>query len=129
MKKIIVVDNDYEILYTIKKVIEYYRDYNINTVDSGKKLFEALKKETPDLIILDITMPFMDGWDVHKILKSKSIWRDIPIIFISSVVDDRSIRKAKLFGDAFIEKPFENNSLLSKIDKFLIDNEQKTYYI
>ena len=122
MKKIVVVDDDQDILYTIEKVIEYYRDYKITTLDNGKKLFESLKKESPNLIILDITMPDMNGWDIHGKLKSKIEWRNIPIIFISSVVDDKSIRKANVIGDDFIEKPFENNKLLLRIDKFLTDD-------
>ena len=120
MKKIIVVDDEQDILYTTKKVIEYYdKDYKITTLDCGKKLFELLVEDTPDLILLEITMPNMNGWDIHKKLKSKSEWKDIPIIFISSVVDDKSIRKAKEIGDDFIEKPFTPDILLDKIENIL----------
>ena len=120
MKKIIAVDDEQDVLFTIKKIIEYCNnDYKVKTIDSGKKLFQQLKKETPDLILLDIMMPDMNGWDIHKKIKSIPEWSKIPIIFISSVVDDKSKRTAKSIGDDYLEKPFTFDDLNKKIKNVL----------
>ena len=120
MKKIFVVDDEYDLLYTVKKVIEYYnKDYNVTILDSGKKLFETLKRSIPDLILLDIMMPDLNGWDIFKKLKSINEWNDIPLIFISSVADDTSKITANSIADDFIEKPFDSEILLRKIEYFL----------
>ncbi len=120
MKKIIAVDDKQDLLFTLKIVIEYFNDeYEVTTLDSGKKLFQLLKKETPDLILLDIMMPDLNGWDIHKKLKSTNKWSKIPVIFISSVADDTSKITAKSIGDDFIEKPFNSNELKQKIENIL----------
>jgi two-component system response regulator VicR len=75
MKKIVIVDDDQDVLFTTKKVIEYYdNNYKIITLDSGEKLLESLKEDKPDLILLDIMMPDMNGWEVFDKLKSKFKW-------------------------------------------------------
>jgi len=120
MKKIFVVDDEHDLLFTVKQVIEFYnKDYKVSTINSGKKLFEILKEDTPDLILLDIMMPDMNGWEIFKKLKSKPEWKDIPIIFISSVADDTSKITANTIADDFIEKPFEAEILQRKIKYFL----------
>jgi DNA-binding response OmpR family regulator len=120
MKKIYAVDDEHDLLFTIKKVIELYnKNYKVITIDSGKELLKLLKEEIPDLILLDIMIPDINGWEIFKKLKSKSEWKNIPIIFISSVADDTSKLTAHEIGDAFIEKPFEAEFLQRKIDYFL----------
>ena len=120
MKKIYAVDDEWDLLFTIKKVIEYSNDdYKVTTIDSGKKLFQQLKKETPDLILLDIMMPEINGWGIHKKIKSTPEWSRIPIIFISSVVDDTSKRTAREIGDDYLEKPFTFDDLNQKIKKVI----------
>ena len=120
MKKIFVVDDEYDLLFTIKKVIEYYnKDYKVEMIDNGKKLLELLKQVIPDLILLDIMMPDINGWEIFKILKSKREWRSIPVIFISSVSDNTSKITANSIADDFIEKPFEAEFLQRKIEYFL----------
>ncbi len=120
MKMIYAVDDEQDLLFTVKQVIEFYnKDYKVATIDSGKQLFELLKEESPDLILLDIMMPDMNGWEIFKKLKSKPEWKNIPIIFISSVADDTSKITANTIADDFIEKPFEAELLQRKIKYFL----------
>jgi CheY-like chemotaxis protein len=120
MKKVVVVDDDSDLLYTIKSVLEYSeKDYDVKTFDSGMKCLEHLKNETPDIILADIMMPKMNGWElIHKIRQSQKL-KKIPIIFISSVADDTSKREANEIADDFIEKPFEAELLQRKIEYFL----------
>ena len=123
MKKIYAVDDEKDLLFTIKQVIEFYnKDYKVTTLNSGKKLFQQLKKETPDLILLDIMIPDINGWDIHKKLKSTNKWNKIPVIFISAVADDTSKITANSIGDDFIEKPFGSDDLNQKIKNVLNKN-------
>ncbi len=107
MKKIVVVDDDHDLLYTIKSLLEYPgKNYDVKTFDRGIKCLEHLKKETPDIILTDIMMPEMNGWElIHKI-KQSPILKGLPIIIISSVGDDTSKVTAQEVADDFIEKPF-----------------------
>ena len=120
MKKIYAVDDEQDLLFTIKQVLEYYnKDYKVTTIDSGIKLFELLKEDTPDLILLDIMLPDINGWEIFKKLKSNPKWKKIPVIFISSVADDTSKVTANSIADDFIEKPFEAELLQRKIKYYL----------
>jgi len=120
MKKIFAVDDDEDILYTIKKIFEdKCKQYKITTINSGKKLFKLLAEDLPDIIILDIMIPDMNGFDIYKKLKTRPDWKNIPILFISSIADDSSKKIAYKIGDDFIEKPFTPDVLLYKIENIL----------
>ncbi len=117
MKKILVVDDNPEILYAIKQ--GFFTEYEIKTAESGKKCFRHLESEIPDLIILDIMMPDMNGWEVIKRLKDSQRWKDIPIIIITARTDDIVKKAGEFYGDDFIEKPFLTNDLKRRIDNLL----------
>ena len=128
MKKIVVVDDDHDLLYTIKSLLEYSgKNYDVKTFDRGIKCLEHLKKETPDIILTDIMMPEMNGWElIHKI-KQSPILKGLPIIIISSVGDDTSKVTAQEVADDFIEKPFTPEILLHTIEN--IFNKHQSHVI
>ena len=120
MKKILAVDDEYDFLFTIRNVLESFDDdYEIMIADSGIKCLELLKKEVPDLILLDIMMPDINGWDLFRQIRQMNELRNIPIIFISAVGDRTSILIAKSMANEFIEKPFTANELKNTIEKIL----------
>jgi DNA-binding response OmpR family regulator len=128
MKKIFAVDDEHDLLFTIKKVIEFHnKDYIVTPIDSGIKLFNILKKTIPDLILLDIMLPDINGWEIFNKLKTNPKWKKIPVIFISSVADDTSKITANSIGDDFIEKPFDAELLHRKIDFFLRTKNYDSY--
>lgn len=116
-----IVDDLPEITYTVKYGLEKLNpDYDVTRVESGKQCLELLNKnQIPDLILLDIMMPDMNGWELAKTLKEKIQWRKIPIIFLSATEDETSKITGKIIAEDFIEKPFEINNLKNKIDKIL----------
>ena len=119
MKKIMVVDDEPDQIATVKYVLESSNnEYEIMGADSGFKCLELLKNnQIPDLILLDIMMPEMSGWEVLNQIKENSSWRNIPIIFLTARTD-RVAKKAGVFlGDDFIEKPFDSKYLIEKIDE------------
>jgi len=122
LKKIIVVDDKPDTTYSIKQILEKNSDeYEVITADSGKQCLELLQNnQIPDLILLDIVMPEMSGWDVYHRLKEKPSWRNIPVIFITAVKDEVAQLAEKSLGEEnYIEKPFDIDELMKKVEKVL----------
>jgi len=117
MKKILVVDDDSDICYAMKE--GFFTEYDIQTAESGKKCFRYLESEIPDLIILDIMMPDMNGWEVIQRLKASENWKEIPIIIITARSDDVVRKAGGFYADDFIEKPFTTNDLKRRINNLL----------
>jgi len=100
--------------------------YNILTAPSGEKLFALLEKVTPDLILLDIEMPEMDGYKVIKKLKGVSKTSRIPIIFLTAKIDpENEVKGLNLGAVDYITKPFSRELLLKRIDLHLLVEKQK----
>jgi len=86
----------------------------------GKKGLEIARKEKPDLILLDIRMPEVDGYSVCDLLKSDARYAKIPIIFFTGSSDETAVRLGeRISADDYILKPFESSVLLEKIQGFL----------
>ena len=122
MKKILVVDDNPEILYVIKQ--GFFTEFEILTAENGKKCFRQLELEIPDLILLDIMMPDMNGWEVIKRLKESERWKDIPIIIITARHDESVKKAGEFYAEDFIEKPFITNDLKRRINKLLYPKKQ-----
>jgi putative two-component system response regulator len=127
-KKIMVVDDDVDILYTVKDDLEsFYGDkYEVIRVDSGRGCIELLKNnEIPDLILLDIMMPGMSGWELFDELKENLVWKNIPIIFLTARTDEMAVDAGRFLGEDYIEKPYNREDLKRRIDKALKNASQK----
>lgn len=118
-KRILVVDDEPAMVEMIKMRLEA-NDYDTLSANDGQNGFEIAKKEKPDLIILDLMLPKMDGFKVCGLLKSDSRYRNIPIIIFTAKAQPDDIRLSKEIGaDAYIMKPFEPETLLKKISELL----------
>ena len=119
-KKILVVDDESDIALSLRVT---FRDsnYEIEHVENGKKCFEFLEKSTdrPDVIILDIMMPGMNGWDVLKKLKENPSWERIPVVFLTARVDYTAENAGKFLGEDYIIKPYDPADLKKRIVKIL----------
>ena len=112
---ILIVDDNPLNLQLMRRII-YDKGYNIRFSSSGEKALESICQQSPDLILLDILMPKMDGFEVCKILKSNSITKDIPIIFLTAVTDlEKILLGFELGGANYITKPFNNEELLARV--------------
>ncbi len=95
-------------------------DYDVLVSLDGTNALEILKVEQVDLILLDIMMPDIDGFEVCRILKSQEMTKEIPIIFITAKTDEDSIEKAyDMGGTDYVTKPFRVKELLSRVKKEL----------
>lgn len=122
MKKIILVDDEKDQIFSIKTGFEqeYPNEYEIIGVESGKKCIELLEKNVePDLILLDIMMPEMDGWEVFDKIKANQSWRKIPIIFLTARSDGLAKSAGSMIADDYIEKPIDIQELKIRIDNVL----------
>ena len=118
-KKIIIVDDNSDIIHMIKKILEKTSDkYEVTGVESGKKCFELLNSgEMPDLVLLDIMMPEMTGWDVLAKLRNEPLWERIPVFFLTAKDDDASKGLGTLTSEGYITKPFNISYLEKMIQK------------
>jgi CheY-like chemotaxis protein len=128
-KKIMVVDDDPVQTFTIKEVLEDSGgEYDVIRVDSGMRCLEILKdNEIPDLILLDIMMPGMSGWETFDRLKENPTWKKIPIIFLTARSDEIAKNAGRFLGDDYIEKPYDVEDLKKRIDKVLKEVESKVF--
>jgi putative two-component system response regulator len=96
------------------------KNYRVRPVPSGKLALKAVEHEAPDLILLDITMPEMDGFEVCLKLKQDKRFRDIPIIFISALTE--TLDKVKAFGSGgvdYVTKPFQFDEVAARVETHL----------
>ena len=118
VKKIMVVDDNPDIIISIKNGLEVVADdYEIIGVESGEKCLELLETETPDLILLDIMMPEMSGWETFDRLKGNTSWGEIPVVFLTARTDRVARNAGGFLGDDYIKKPFEIAELKRRIDE------------
>ncbi len=114
--KILVVDDDPNISDLVRLYLEK-ESYNVKTADRGKVALEAVRDWTPDLVILDVMMPEMDGWEVARQIRKVS---GIPVIMLSARGETfDKVLGLELGADDYIVKPFEPKELLARVKAVL----------
>jgi CheY-like chemotaxis protein len=104
---------------TVQRRLRWYR-YEVITATNGKEGLEKATNEKPDLILLDIRMPVMDGYGMLERLKNRPDLKDIPVIMFTAYSDARDIAKAADLGIVdYVTKPFDFTELLEKISNAL----------
>jgi DNA-binding NarL/FixJ family response regulator len=119
MKKILLVDDDKTLRVVIKRFLEKH-GYEVEDLGSGTTGLDAFNKNNPDLVISDVAMPGMDGFEFCRQLRSQSQGNLIPFIFLTARtgLDDR-IQGHSLGADGYLTKPFEMRELLAKVEGVL----------
>ncbi|GAG28962.1 unnamed protein product [marine sediment metagenome] len=120
-KTVMVVDDDPDVTISIKQGLENLdEEIKVLCVESGKQCLEFLgNNQIPDVILLDIMMPEMSGWELFDRLKENNEWRDIPVMFLTGRTDRIAENAGRFLGDDYIEKPFEIEDLKTRIGKIL----------
>jgi DNA-binding response OmpR family regulator len=120
-RRILMVDDDEMMLSTMKRYIEGTGRFEVRTQSKSTKLRDALSDYSPELIILDLMMPDMDGGDLAAMLKNDARTKDTPVLFFTSSVSKEEIEKSggTIAGHTFMAKPCEGRELLKKIDQLL----------
>ncbi len=128
-KKILIADDEPEIVNIVKKMLE--EKYEVVSASNGEECIEVAKKEKPDLILLDILMPKMDGWETLRKLKEDKELKDIPVSMLTALPLTPDDTKGKPINkiENYIVKPFTKETLLIKIeDIFEREREAKRVY-
>jgi len=121
IKKIMICDDDPGVVFTVKTGLENLDpDYKITTVNSGKLCLELLEKgEVPDLLLLDIMMPDMSGWETYQKIRETISNKELPIVFLTARTDRIAKDAGGFLAEDYIEKPFKVPDLKERIDKIL----------
>lgn len=120
-KKILIVDDEPDIVFAIEKVLEIKKDrYDVISAKNGIDALKLIENNAnPDLILLDIMMPEMNGWIFYDKIKNNESWKNISIIFLTARKDKMAVDAGVLLGDDYITKPFDNEELINRIEKAL----------
>ena len=119
MIRILYVEDNEDNVYMLKMRLELTDEFEVLVAENGQKGCEVAAKELPDLILMDLEMPVVDGWEAARRLKSKHETRHIPIIGLSAHALAGEREKALAAGcEEFDTKPVEFDRLLAKIRGF-----------
>ncbi len=118
-KRILVVEDQPDNRQIIRDMLAP-TDYEITEVEDGQQALEAIAKQRPDLILMDIQLPIVDGYTATRKIKADPKLRSIPIIAVTSYALSGEEKKAREAGcDDYVPKPFSPRQLLAKIRQYL----------
>ncbi|MDD5328008.1 MAG: response regulator [Phycisphaerae bacterium] len=117
--RVLIVDDEADIISTVQYRLEFC-EFDVITAGNGKDCLEKAANEKPDLILLDINMPIMNGYEALERLKNNPELKNIPVIVLTAFSDARDISKAAEFGIFdYVTKPFDFPELMGKISNAL----------
>ncbi len=120
MKKILIVDDEDMNVELFVQLLE--DDYKLLIARDGQQGLEMAQQDMPDLILMDMAMPVMDGWEATRRIKSDQELRNIPVIGVSSHAMVGDAEKAMEAGcDAYLTKPVDEDELFNKLKEYLSD--------
>ncbi len=118
-KKILLVDDSMTTLM-MEKMILRKGPYDLVTASDGEEALDAAQRELPDLILLDVVMPKMDGFEVCKRLKEIPETKDIPIIMVTTRGEPEKVERGYELGCSdYVTKPIDNLELMTKVRNFV----------
>jgi CheY-like chemotaxis protein len=124
MAKILLVDDNSKIRIITRMMLEK-TGHEVLEASSGEEGLKMLEKDTPDLILLDIMMPGMDGWEVCQKIKADEKYRDIPLVMLTVRASEEDMDKSMEYGaDAHVNKPFDMEYLLDTVERQLKNRTQ-----
>jgi len=117
-KKILVIDDEKDFCILVKKSLEVIGDFDVLAATSGKDGLKIAKKTAPDLILLDVIMPGMDGLEVLEKLKKDKDTLSIPVVMLTAVQkEEAKIKATQSFDEEYITKPIAADVLKEKIEE------------
>jgi class 3 adenylate cyclase len=117
--RILIIDDAPANIQTLSTILKE-RGYNLNIATNGRQGLDVLERIRPDLILLDIMMPEIDGFETCRRIKASTAWREIPIIFLTAKTDTADIVRAFELGAVdYVAKPFNAHELLARVNTHL----------
>jgi DNA-binding response OmpR family regulator len=127
-QKIIIVNDEPSIAVPLEFLMQH-NGYDVLVAQSGEEAVELISKNIPDLILLDVMLPGINGFEVCEIIKLNPDWKKIKVIFLTAHDSELDIAKGLMLGaDDYITKPFSNATLVGKVKNLLScpTNEEET---
>lgn len=119
MKKILIADDEHKIVMTLEYAFKK-AGYEVFIARDGSEVLEILKEQIPNLILLDIMMPNVDGYTTLSEIKKNEKFQDIKVIFLSAKAGENDIQKGlELGADAYVTKPYSIKKLLEKVEELV----------
>ena len=122
MPKILIVDDELAMRDLLKEALEEFEDKGVEllTAENGEEAIESIKAEKPELVILDVMMPGMNGFEVCNTVKNELGMKNVYIMMLTTAGQEYNKQKGKDVGaDIFITKPFDPDELIKKVSKVL----------
>jgi two-component system, OmpR family, alkaline phosphatase synthesis response regulator PhoP len=117
--KILIADDEQSIVVPLEFLMQQ-KGYQVTAAYNGEEAIEKIISFNPDLILLDIMLPIIDGFEVCQMIRSNPNWKNIKIIFVSAMGREVDIAKGLALGaDAYITKPFANAEIIQKVREVL----------
>jgi two-component system, OmpR family, response regulator len=118
-KKVLIIDDEVAFTNIVKLTLEGKGNYEICIENDPRQAIATARKFWPDIVILDVVMPELDGGEVHTQFVADPVLRNIPIIFLTAIVGQKEIdeRKGLIGGSFYIAKPVSAEGLISAIEE------------
>ncbi len=117
--KILIVDDEPNIIVPLQFIMER-NGYDVTVAETGEAAMAAVTADKPDLILLDLMLPDLDGFDICRLIRENPDWRDIKIIMVTAMSSEVDVTKGLSLGaDAFIIKPFSNSDVVRQVNEML----------
>ena len=128
MARILIVDDNRDVAFMVKEKLLYFFGEDIEIANSGQECLDAVRQAPPDLILLDINMPIIDGFEVCRLLKQDPSTRQIPVIFLSATYDDlrSKVKGLELGADDYMVQPVDDLELVVRVRTLLELKELRT---
>jgi putative two-component system response regulator len=119
LAKILLVDDEPEIRFLTRRMLEK-EGHSVTEAENGEMALRMLQKDKPDLILLDVRMPGLNGWEVCRRIKADDKTKSIPVVMFTVRTSEEDIQKSVDYGaNAHINKPFDKEELLELVENML----------
>jgi len=121
IKRVVYVEDEVELIDLVRLILGR-KGYEVIGADGGREGLDTIRKELPDLVLLDLMMPDMDGWDVYQQMKGEPSTRSIPVIIVTAKAQniDKVLGLHIARVDDYISKPFSPQELIESVEKVLV---------
>ena len=125
-KEILIVEDEPGVVVALQFLLQQ-QGHKVLVAERGEDALELIYKYKPDLVLLDIMLPGISGWEVCEIIRLNPDYRDIKMVFLTARGDESEIARGLAMGaDAYITKPFSNEQLIAKINALLENTMEET---
>mgnify|MGYP001765502325 CR=1 FL=1 len=126
-RRLVYIEDEEEMIDLVRLIL-VRRGFTVIGANGGHQGLETVRRESPDLVLLDLMMPDMDGWDVYQQMKADEATRDIPVIVVTAKAQsiDKVLGLTIAKVEDYISKPFSPQELMDSVEKVLLQRQNST---